>query len=88
MYVTEHTHSESVRHDTQLNTREVRNAGLFAVEAYVLDAQDRVVAVTNAEGRGDCPHLVLLPCLRFYSGDMRSYGDGVGAAGRRGAAEV
>ena len=42
----------------QLNTREVRNAGRFAVEAYVLDAQDRVVAVTNAEGRGDCPRLV------------------------------
>ena len=47
----EHAHSESVRHDTQLNTREVRNAGRVAVEAYVLDAQDRVVAVTNAEGQ-------------------------------------
>ncbi|MBR1588193.1 MAG: RHS repeat protein [Kiritimatiellae bacterium] len=43
--------SRSMRHDTQLNTREIRNEDFVAVESYALDANDRVVAVTNAEGQ-------------------------------------
>ena len=45
------TTSIGMRHDTQLNIREVRNEGSVAVESYALDACDRVVAVTNAEGQ-------------------------------------
>lgn len=42
------------------------------------------------ESKAEGTRLVLLPCLRFYPGDIRSYGDGGGAAeGRvRGSAEV
>lgn len=44
-------HSEATRHDTQLNIREIHDAKSCVAEAYSLDALDRVVAITNAEGQ-------------------------------------